>query len=82
MNAQKAIEHVTPRRKKHTKIVEFPGIPLPSINMAELLARYAQRETKRKKPRYIPTSDAARSRCIHVNSYIVGEHWRRRPSFK
>lgn len=50
------------------------------IDIKELLARFAAREAKRKEKRYIPRSDSARAKCVFVHSYIVGEHWRRRPN--
>lgn len=82
MNPQpKHTEHATPRRKRSPKIIEFPNVPV-RINVAELLERWKAREAKRKTPRYVPTSNAARAKSVFVHSYIVGEHWRRRPSSK
>jgi hypothetical protein len=57
---------------------------MPKIDLNELLERYRVRFEKRVKSKnykpYVPRSDAARSKSIFVHSYIVGEHWRRRPS--
>lgn len=63
-------------RKVTVPLVPFPKAA-PKINVEELLRRY-HTKLETYEPRFVPKGDEEHN-YYHVNSYIVGFHWRRRP---
>lgn len=61
---------------KNEQLKALPDVSKLGIDIPDLLARYANRSTKR--VAFVP---AARERgaYYHVRPYIVGAHWRRYP---
>jgi hypothetical protein len=62
------------------KTIIIKNRPFNGVEIDALIEKY-RKKLETHEPKYVPRADE-REGFYHVNSYIVGHHWRRRPSWK